>query len=126
MEYRAGLLGFQGQATTNAQPIPLSQNGSEANYMVHYSAVKETSCLQQYKRQCFVCLVGLVGVMCLGWSSCWCVLVWLLHNIRSVVLIQGDAVVVVVVIIDCCSYILWFLAFTVGVFKVLFPNHYLQ
>ena len=71
-------------------------------------------------------LVGRAGVLCLGWSSCWCGLVWLLHNIRIVVLIQGDDVVVVVVIIDCCSYILWFLDLTVGVFNVLFSNLYLQ
>ena len=74
----------------------------------------------------FFRFVGLAGVMCLGWSSCWCVLVWLLHNIRIVVLVQGEVGVVVVVIIDCCSYILWFLDLTVGVFNVLFSNHYLQ
>ena len=69
----------------------------------------------------FVVLVGRAGVMCLGWSSYWCGLVWLLHNIRSVVLILGDVVVVVVVIIGCCSYTLWFLDLTVGVFNV-FPQ----
>ena len=46
-------------------------------------------------------LVGRAGVLCLGWSSCWCVLVWLLRNIRMVVLIQGGVVVVVVAIVDC-------------------------
>ena len=66
----------------------------------------------------FVCLVGLAGVACLGWSSCWCVLVWLLHNIRIVVPILGDGVVVVVVIVGFCSYTQWFLDLTVGVFHV--------
>ena len=42
------------------------------------------------------------------------------------VLMQGDVAVVAVVVIDCCSYILWFLDLTVGVFNVLFPNHSLQ